>query len=175
MTACSYPGCLAELPSRKGRGRPGEYCPEHARARKREKDKARRINSRKPETIYEGILFPCCIDWQKSGRANRTICPQHKQWRAFRKQSRAASLTSTRLNGEPAGKDGNTIASLLADGVAFSVRADPDSWKPVDHDDKAQEKALADWINERQKDHANVKVNTARKAHAAARRSRRES
>lgn len=122
---------MVELPSRKGRGRPAEYCGEHAKARKREQDKARRINSREPESIYEGMP-QCCIDWQKAGRSNRTICPQHKTWRAFVGYVRDFYRTSIRHNGESTGQDKDTIVSLIETGRGVRVSADPDSWNPAD-------------------------------------------
>ena len=151
MSACHYPGCLVELLPRKGRGRPDEYCADHKRARKRDKDKAyyqrARFNPEKPRTISEGY-FQCCIEWQQAGRSNRTTCPQHKTWLAFCRQSRsAASYSSTRFNGEPVGHDRDIVISLIESGVSFRVSADPDSWKPIDSHDKAQDKALAEWID----------------------------
>ena len=151
MTACQYPGCTAELPPRKERGRPDEYCADHKRARKREQDKAyyqrTRINPEKPRNISEGY-FQCCVEWHQAGRSNRTTCPQHKQWLVFCKQSRtAASYSSTRLNTEPIGHDRDVVVSLVESGIAFRVSANPDSWKPVDSHDKKQDKALAEWVD----------------------------
>jgi hypothetical protein len=143
---CDYPGCTVELPPRKGRGRRTERCPEHAKARKRERDKAKyerdkaaRINSEKPQTISEGILYPCCIEWRKAGRANRTICPQHKTWHAF---------GGYRIrHGQSSAHDLETITSLIETGHGFRVSTDPDSWKPIDRHDKQQDKDLAEWID----------------------------
>lgn len=152
MTACDYPGCLTEVPPRIGRGRPDIYCPEHKKARKQEQDKAAyerrkaRINSEKPETTYEENYFPCCIQWQLGGRPNRTICPQHRQWHLFCKQS-SPYRTSIRHNGDSTGHDKEVIISLIESGRGVRVSPDPDSWKPIDRFDKAQDKALREWID----------------------------
>lgn len=150
MTVCGHPDCAVELPPRTGRGRPVKFCPEHAQARKREQDRSRFI-SREPESMYEGIP-QCCVDWRLAGNGNRRICPQHKTWRAFIRQSRDFYRTSIRHNGQSTGQDVDTIVSLIETGRGVRVSADPDSWKPVDRDDKKQDKDLADWISRRQND-----------------------
>ncbi len=154
MATCGYPGCLEELPPRVGRGRSAEFCQKHAKERKRDQDKAAykrrkaaRINSDKPETIYEERIPQCCLDWRKAGRSNRRTCPQHKTWNAFIRYSRDFYRTSIRLNGESTGQDLDTIISLFATNRGARVSADPDSWKPITREDKAQDKALADWID----------------------------
>ena len=57
------------------------------------------------------------------------------------------AYSSTRLNHEPIGHDRDIVVSLIESGVSFRVSANPDSWKPVDSHDKAQDKALAEWID----------------------------
>ena len=136
MSACRYPGCTVELPTRKGRGRPAEYCAEHANERKRDQDKARRINSREAQTIDENS-YQCCVDYRKAGNANRRICPQHKTWRDFVRYS-SVPYRSSEL-------DRDTIVSLIESGKGIRVSDNPDAWLPVDKDDKTQDKALADW------------------------------
>lgn len=160
---CQHPGCLTELPPRKGRGRQTERCPEHVKARKAEQNKAKyerdkaRILSEKPETIYEERIPQCCLDWRKAGRPNRKTCPQHKTWRAFIRQSRDFYRTSIRLNGYSTGQDYDTVVSLITSNRGVRVHADPDSWKPVTREDKAQDKALAEWIDKGMQDAAEMK------------------
>ena len=72
-----------------GRGRPPEYCPEHARAN------TRRLNKARPGGGHKRKSYPlCCLDAQaakvrayKGGRlvktANVRVCEQHQQWRAW--------------------------------------------------------------------------------------------
>src|SRR6266566_697951 len=89
MTACQYPGCLVELPPRIGRGGRFKRCPEHAKARKREQDKARPKGGRIRKTYPQ-----CCLDAQaakvrayKGGTAvkaaNVRKCAQHRDWRIW--------------------------------------------------------------------------------------------
>ena len=90
--------------------------------------------------------FPCCLEWQRLGRPNRTWCPQHKTWRAFCHQSRLYWI-SIRHNGDPIGPDRDTIVELIESGIGWRVSADPNSWKPGNREDKRQIKALAEWID----------------------------
>ena len=46
-----------------------------------------------------------------------------------------------------AGHDRDIVISLIESGISFRVSADPDSWKPIDSHDKAQDKALAEWVD----------------------------
>jgi hypothetical protein len=144
MSTCRHPGCTAELPTRIGRGRPAEFCAEHAEARKRDQDKTRRINSREAKIIDENS-YQCCIDYRKAGNANRRICPQHKTWRDFVRYSFDPYRSSIRHNGDSTGLDKDTIVSLIESGKGIRVSDNPDAWLPVDSDDKAQDRALADW------------------------------
>lgn len=67
---CRYPGCLADVPQRGGRGRPRIYCAEHG-------DKA----SSKRAVRFAKLLatFPCCADAKRVNPRARK-CAQHKGW-----------------------------------------------------------------------------------------------
>ena len=79
MNYCGWAGCGIPL-AYKGRGRPPEYCPEHAAESKRRADNARpdygRIRKRYPQ---------CCLDAKAAGvRAygSETISyPAYANWR----------------------------------------------------------------------------------------------
>ena len=62
---------------KKGRGARRQYCPEHSKERKRDKDRARPKGGHVPKDYYQ-----CCLD-AKAANPRRRICDQHKQWRAW--------------------------------------------------------------------------------------------
>jgi hypothetical protein len=121
MSICNWPGCLVPLVYG-GRGRPPEYCPEHAAASKQALDKARPGGGRTRKR-YDG----CCLDaqaakvraygtrtiryqdWREGPlyepytavvrvgsahvkSANVRVCAQHQQYRAWYGRSRKRSL-----------------------------------------------------------------------------------
>jgi len=121
MNYCGWAGCGIPL-TYKGRGRPPEYCPEHAEAN------TKRLNKARPGGGHERKSYPpCCLDaqaakvraygmrviryqdWRKGPlyelykrvvrvgsalvkAANVRVCGQHQQWRAFYRLGRGQFL-----------------------------------------------------------------------------------
>lgn len=119
MDLCKWPGCLVPLVY-SGRGRPPEYCPEHAKASRKRTDKAR--PDRRTRKHYDG----CCLDAQAAKvraygvrviryqdwdsrlyelytvvarvgsalvkAASVRVCGQHQQYRAWYGRSRKRDL-----------------------------------------------------------------------------------
>jgi hypothetical protein len=117
---CKWPGCLVPLVY-SGRGRPPEYCPEHAAESKRLANKAWRDRPAK-------AMPPCCRD-ARLANPRRRICPQHQQWRRFVRDTRAAA--GTRRDQEALGAfAGDYSPGATGADRNFRVAANPDSWWP---------------------------------------------
>ena len=93
---CNWNGCGISLVY-SGRGRPPEYCPEHAKASRKRTDKGR------PDRRSRKQYPQCCLDAQaakvrayKGGArvkaANVRTCAQHQQWRAWYGRDRRGFL-----------------------------------------------------------------------------------
>ena len=119
MGTCLWAGCGVPV-SQPKRGRPRKYCPEHAREAKRQQDNARWTRG------IDGSMPPCCQDWALSG-PRRKVCPQHKQWRLFTRQSWGFRLGQR--HSKSRSEDEINILDLYNDG-GCRVSVDPDSYHP---------------------------------------------
>lgn len=119
---CDHPQCTGK---HKTTLRKAEMCPaawQRWLAAKRVR--WHQVQPPKPRREYP----PCCQD------AGGRQCPQHAQWVRARNNRYGTSPREVTADGEFMG-------------TGFSVRRNPDAYWPGDEEDRAQEKAIGEWLS----------------------------